>query len=270
MENYYQYFDETYLYGDDFSPEEIEKWYNIEAEAFADMYGIKMTDGKFYGFQHLNILYGFNYLKDQKTFHNVLGLGSSWGYEFLPVIDKIEKLTIIESSLQTRSSKLGKKLIPEYQSPIAKGNIEFPNNSFDLITCFDTLHHIPNVSFVLKELFRVLQPGGYMLLHEPIHSMGDWRNERLGLTANERGIPEKYLLKIIKQNGIEIAGKHYYFCMTSFLKRTFKKMNTDSWSYLYIDRFLSSLFAFNIHYHPKNKIQRISPTSIFYVLRKPI
>jgi len=270
MENGCKNFEGTYLYGDDFSQEEIEKWYNAESEAFADMYGIKINDGESYGFHNLNILYGYRYLKNRETFHNALGLGSSWGYEFLPVIDKIMKLTIIEPSLQTRSSKLGEKLIPEYRSPNAKGNIEFPENSFDLITCFDTLHHIPNVSFVLKELFRVLQPGGYMLLHEPIHSMGDRRNKRLGLTANERGIPKNYLLKIINQNRIEIVRKHYYFCMTSFLKRTLKKINTDSRSYLYFDRILSYLFAFNIHYSPTNRIQRISPTSIFCVLRKPI
>ena len=265
----YKYFKGKHLYGDDFSIEEISQWYNTESEAFANLYGINMNDAQSYGYHHLNILYGFRYLKHKAFFHNTLGFGASWGYEFLPVIDKIKKLTIIESSLQTRSFKLGEKLFPEYQSPTVEGNIEFPDNTFDLITCFDTLHHIPNVSFVLKELFRVLQAGGYLLLREPVHSMGDWRNKRSGLTANERGIPDEYLLKIINQNGIEVVKKHYYYCMTSFLKRIFKKINSDAWPYLYFDKFLSYLFAFNIHYHPVNKIQRISPTNIFYVLKKP-
>ncbi|MCL1937783.1 MAG: methyltransferase domain-containing protein [Candidatus Azobacteroides sp.] len=266
----YPYFEGKSLYGDNFSPEEIEQWYCTEAEAFANMYGMKINNGQLYEFHHLNTLYGYRYLQNQETFHHALGFGASWGYEFLPIIDKIEKLTIIESSIQTRSLKIGEKLIPEYQSPHKDGQIEFPDHSFDLITCFDALHHIPNVSFVLKELFRVLQPDGYILLREPIHSMGDWRNKRSGLTANERGIPKDYLLKIINQNGMDIVQKHYYYCMTSFFKRTFPKMNADSWPYLYFDRFLSSLLAFNIHYHPINKMQRISPTSIFYVLRKPI
>lgn len=266
--DYNKYFKGKYLYGDDFSPQQIKQWYDAESEAFADMYGVKVEDSKSYEYHNLNILYGYRYLKNQETFHKALGFGASWGYEILPVIDKIEHLTIVEPSLQTRSSILGEKIIPEYKSPNIEGNLEFPDNTFDLITCFDTLHHIPNVSLVLKELFRVLQPGGYMLLREPVHSMGDWRNKRSGLTINERGIPEEYLLKIINQNEIHIVRKHYYYCMTSFLKRTFKKMNTDSWLYLYFDKILSYLFKFNIHYHPENKIQRISPTSIFYVLRK--
>jgi SAM-dependent methyltransferase len=100
-------------------------------------------------------MYGYKYLKKISGFNKVLGLGSSWGYEFLPIIDKIRELHIIESSLQTRSKKLG-SLIPVYHTPNVSGVIDFPDNSFDLITVFSTLHHIPNVTFVLKELFRVL------------------------------------------------------------------------------------------------------------------
>jgi len=270
MDKFNQYFEGKILYGDDFSIEEIRHWYHTEAEAYADLYGKKITDDKSYEYHNLNILYGFRYLKNVACFQNVLGFGASWGYEFIPILDKIKKLTIIESSMQTRSSKIGDILIPEYQTPNSSGEINFPNNSFDLITCFSTLHHIPNVSFILKELFRVLKNGGYMLLHEPIHSMGDWRNKRIGLTPNERGIPNAYLLNIIRQNEMTVVKMHYYYCMTSFLQRTFKKLNADSWLYLYVDKFLSYLFTFNIHYHAKNKLQRISPTSVFYVLRKPI
>ena len=267
--DYCNYFDGSCLYGDDFSPEKIKQWYETESEAYADMYGNKLNYSQLYECHHLNILYGYRYLKNHATFHHVLGFGASWGYEILPVIDKIKRLTIIESSLQTRSSQIGDKLIPQYQSPNTMGNIDFSDSTFDLITCFDTLHHIPNVTFVLKELFRVLRPGGYMLLREPINSMGDWRNIRLGLTANERGIPKEYLLQIINQNKIVIVKKHYYNCMTSFFLRTFRKLMTDSWGYLYFDKLLSYLFKFNIHYHPVNRLQRVSPTSIFYVLKKP-
>lgn len=40
------------------------------------------------------------------------------------------------------------------------GSIDFPDNFFDLILCFATLHHIPNVTFVISELFRTLRGGG--------------------------------------------------------------------------------------------------------------
>jgi ubiquinone/menaquinone biosynthesis C-methylase UbiE len=197
-----------------------------------------------------------------------LGLGSSWGYEFLPIIDRIKELNIIESSLYTRSEKLG-GLIPVYYTPNTLGTIDFQDNSFDLINVFSTLHHIPNVTFVLKELFRVLKPNGYLLLQEPIISMGDWRNKRDGLTVNERGIPDFLLDKIIKDSNMSIVQKHYFACMTSFLVRiTNHHSFFRSKCYYVIDKYLSKLFAFNIVYHPTTLLKRIAPQNVFYVLKK--
>lgn len=259
------YFSGELLWGDDFSIEEIKEWYKSEEEAFADLYG-KKVNTESYEYHNLNNFYGYRYLSGQKQFDCVLGLGASWGFEYLPIADKIKRLIILESSSQTRSSYL-KELIPEYSSPNVDGKIDFGNNTFDLITCFDTLHHIPNVTFVLNELFRVLKPGGHLLLREPIHSMGDWRYPRKGLTTNERGIPKDYLFNIIKNNGAQIIKQHYYSCMTSYFKRKgFKR--SSSKIYLFIDKYLSKLFSYNIHYHPTNKWQRIAPSSIFLVLKK--
>lgn len=263
-----KYFTGESLYGDDFTEEEIKAWFDREAEAYANLYGTNIKLEKSYNFHNLNILYGFKYLCKVDKFEKVLGLGSSWGYEFLPIINRIENLFIIESSIQTRSKKLG-EVSPIYKEPNVKGNINFEDNTFDLITCFDTLHHIPNVSFVLSELFRVLRPGGFLLMREPIHSMGDWRIARTGLTLNERGIPRKYLENIIHNLNFKIVKKHYYSCMTCFLSRLFGGSDFFlSKTYLLIDKYLSKLFSFNIHYHETNRIQRIAPMSVFYVLKK--
>jgi SAM-dependent methyltransferase len=260
------YFSGKKLYGDDFSLEQIQEWYRQESEAYAQLYGIKSQKQTYN--HHVNNMYGYKYLKKISVFDNVLGLGSSWGYEFLPVIDKVKELHIIESSLQTRSKKLG-ALTPAYHTPNESGVINFPDNSFDLITVFSTLHHIPNVTFVLGELFRVLKPGGYLLLKEPVISMGDWRKKRDGLTVNERGIPEKIFDKAIENSSVYVVQKHYFACMTSFFLRISKNhCFFKSRPYYMIDKYLSKLFTFNIRYHPATKLQRIAPQSVFYVLRK--
>lgn len=46
--------------------------------------------------------------------------------------------------------------------------IPFSDNSFDLITCFMLLHHIPpsKLDNLIKELSRVMKPGGILLLRE--------------------------------------------------------------------------------------------------------
>jgi SAM-dependent methyltransferase len=262
------YFTGEKLYGDDFSIEQIQEWYRQESEAYAQMYGINAKIETYT--HHVNNMYGYKYLKKIPTFSKVMGLGSSWGYEFLPIIDKIQELHIIEASLQTRSKKLG-SLTPVYHTPNVSGAINFPDNSFELINVFSTLHHIPNVTFVLKELFRVLKPNGYLLLKEPVISMGDWRRQRAGLTLNERGIPEKILDKTIKESNMCIIQKHYFACMTSFFVRmTNHHYFFRSKCYYTIDKYLSKLFAFNIVYHSTTRLKRIAPQSVFYVLRKQL
>jgi len=41
--------------------------------------------------------------------------------------------------------------------------IPYPDNSFDTIISNCVLEHIPNIGFSLKEIYRVLKPGGYFL-----------------------------------------------------------------------------------------------------------
>ena len=92
--------------------------------------------------------------------------------------------------------------------------------AFALVTCFGVLHHIPNVSFVMSELGRVLEPGGVMLLREPVISMGDWRKPRRGLTKRERGIPLHLLQRIAVESGFEVIKQS--LCMFPTTPRLFR------------------------------------------------
>ena len=40
------------------------------------------------------------------------------------------------------------------------------DQSVNLITCLVTLHHIPKVDHMLKELARIIQPNGYLIIRE--------------------------------------------------------------------------------------------------------
>jgi 2-polyprenyl-3-methyl-5-hydroxy-6-metoxy-1,4-benzoquinol methylase len=40
------------------------------------------------------------------------------------------------------------------------------DNRVDLITCFVTLHHVPQLDMMLAEIIRILRPGGYLILRE--------------------------------------------------------------------------------------------------------
>jgi SAM-dependent methyltransferase len=47
--------------------------------------------------------------------------------------------------------------------------LPFPDESFDLVICSHVLEHVQDDASALRELFRVLRPGGVALLPHPVH-----------------------------------------------------------------------------------------------------
>ena len=257
------------LYGDDFNFAQIQQWYEHESEGYANL-GNKDKSKHIYGYHVMNEVHGFKKLK-RSNFESVLGFGSAWGDEFMPIIKKIKNITIIEPSDNLKADFLG-NIRPNYIKPEIDGHLEFSSDSFDLITCFGTLHHIPNVSFVIKELIRVLKPEGYILIREPIVSMGDWNLPRPGLTKNERGIPVAFFDNLFKHEHVEIISREYCFTMTSFFQKLLghlikRPIYTYKW-FVIFDKIFSYIMKSNVHYHAKNSVNKIAPSSIFYVIKK--
>jgi SAM-dependent methyltransferase len=265
-----QYLKGEKLIGDDFSLREIEKWYKDETEAYADL-GSNETDKYVYEYHNINIVHGFNKLDKNKIFNKVLGIGAAYGNEFEPILDRIKEIHILEPSDQLISDNIN-GLKPIYKKPSVSGQIDYPDNTFDLITCFGVLHHIPNVTYIMSELYRILKPGGQLLVREPIISMGDWNFPRKGLTKRERGIPLKLFNEMISKIGFKVKSSSYCFALSSFLHRKIghllKKPIYAYLSYVYFDKIVSTLFAWNLRYHATKPYQRIAPQNIYFVLEK--
>lgn len=260
------YFKGEKLYGDDFDLSKIEEWFNDEKEGYAGL-GAKDKDEYTYEYHALNYFYGFKYLPKQ-TYPCILGFGSAYGDELKPISKHAKKIIILEPSDSFLNTNLTEENV-EYVKPNIDGLMSFEDNSFDIITCFSVLHHIPNVSTVLKEMFRCLKPGGYLLVREPTVSMGDWRITRIGLTKRERGIPLKIFEDIIKSTGFKIIScNRCDFSLTSRLRFFVKGPVYNSMKVVYIDKLLSKIFSFNNTYHAKNILQKFRPASVFYVLYK--
>ena len=263
-------FSDKKIYGDDFTLPQIEDWFEKEQEGYADL-GSKDSGNYAYAYHQINALHGFRFLPKGRLFDRALGVGAAYGHEILPIADRIKNLYILEPSDALQSDQLG-ELIPRYEKPHMDGHLHFEDNFFDLITCLGTLHHIPNVSTVIRELHRTLQPGGYFLLREPIISMGDWRQPRRGLTRNERGLPIAPLRRLLQDLNFEIVHEGYCFTMTAFIERTigrfFPRQLFTYRPFARFDQMISTLLKWNYHYHPTKMLQRVAPTSVYYVLRK--
>jgi SAM-dependent methyltransferase len=258
-----EYFIGNKIFGDDLDLNGIKEWYKSEEEGYSSL--IKNDNN--YEYHNFNVYFGYKYLPSDIIFENSLGIGSAYGFEFIPIIEKIQRITILEPSSTLVSKKIG-KITPLYRKPNIDGTISFEDNSFDLITSFGTLHHIPNVSYVLSELYRVLKPGGVMLIREPISTMGDWRKNRPGLTKNERGLPHFYFDKEFKKLNLKIIKKS--FCESMYLYKILAKIFNLNKNKVYykLDKYFSKFMSWNIIYHRTKFYQKIAPGSVFYVLKK--
>lgn len=256
------------LWGDDFDAAGIEAWHRDEQEAFAELVTGEGRRQPTYIYHALNERHGFRFLPAGR-FARVLGLGSAWGEEFAPIARRIDALTIVDpSDAWSRDDVHG---VPtRWVKPVPSGELPFEAGSFDLVTCLGALHHIPNVSAVLGELTRCLRPGGHLVLREPIVSMGDWRKPRPGLTRRERGIPRDVLRAIWRSAGL--APVHEALCafpVTERLRRLFGRHPYLDPRAVALDAWLSRLFAWNLRYHRRTRLEKLCPTALYAVLRKP-
>jgi SAM-dependent methyltransferase len=260
-----EYFAGRKLYGDDFTPRQIAQWHEDEREAYADLLADQAGPDE-YWYHALNVRHGYSRIPGG-PWARVLGLGSARGEEFLPVIGRVRDLTIVDPSDRFVGSMVG-GVRPRYIKPTVEGVLPFADGTFDLLTCFGVLHHIPNVSFVLREMFRVLGPGGHALVREPVASMGDWRRPRHGMTRRERGIPPRLFREAIRGAGFSIEREAP--CMFRPALRVpwlARRANTPLGAAM--DEWLSRLFAWNATYHATHWWQKIRPACRFFVLRRP-
>lgn len=66
-------------------------------------------------------------------------------------------------------------------------SIPYPDHSFDVILCNHVLEHIPDDRKAMKELYRVLKPGGWAILQVPVSNTLETTFEDPGITSeNDR------------------------------------------------------------------------------------
>jgi SAM-dependent methyltransferase len=263
------------LVGDEFTQEEIEQWYREEEEAYCNLTGA--NSGKSYAYENINNFYGLKNIlskvKKNKDL-NILCFGAAYGGEvraikkILDQFDSVKyRITVIDSSDEMLES-IEKELNVFVKKAAMNGAIDLDTDSFDLITSFGVLHHIPNVSFVLSELTRVLKPRGFIILRDPISSMGDWSSKRKGTTINERGISANYFVKNFNRLNVKIVTKHYCFFSPVLKLFNFIKLGINSYIVIYIDFILSKLFSWNIYYFRNNIFKKFAPGSVYIIGQK--
>jgi ubiquinone/menaquinone biosynthesis C-methylase UbiE len=66
-----------------------------------------------------------------------------------------------------------------FQVVDASCRLPFPDESFDVIFCNDSINHLPDRLTVLRDWYRMLRPGGRVLFTDPIVVTGELSNEEM-------------------------------------------------------------------------------------------
>jgi SAM-dependent methyltransferase len=84
-------------------------------------------------------------------------------------------------------------------------SLKFDNNLFDLVICNHVLEHIPDDRQAMKELYRVLKPGGLAILQVPISYSIDHTIEDHTITSEE-----ERLKNFGQKDHVRIYGPDYF------------------------------------------------------------
>jgi ubiquinone/menaquinone biosynthesis C-methylase UbiE len=141
--------------------------YKTESKEKFDKQAEKYDSGR--NGKHARSLYEIVINKlDQLSFNNLLDIGCGTG-NLLSLISaryevEIAGVDLTPKMLNIARIKLGDK------ADLKLGDSEdlpFDDDKFDMIICTDSFHHYPRPENVLKEIKRVLEPGGSILIADP-------------------------------------------------------------------------------------------------------
>jgi SAM-dependent methyltransferase len=92
---------------------------------------------------------------------------------------------------------------------------DLPAAGFDLVTAFDVLEHIPDDTAAIADFYRLLRPGGYLLVHVPALPYTDERGHQHWIADEEawrinpghvrHGYEQPILCSRIESQGFEIV-----------------------------------------------------------------
>lgn len=106
----------------------------------------------------------------------VLEIGSGEGYGIEYLSKNTEHYTAIDkfpSSFELSDTE--KKKVQFHQMSVPP-LLNIPDNSFDFVVSFQVIEHIKEDSFFVREIYRVLKPGGKLILTTPNRHMSITRN----------------------------------------------------------------------------------------------
>lgn len=104
-------------------------------------------------------------IKKYKEKGKYLDVGCSYGIYLKAAREAGYAVSGVE--IAPHAAKYAKK---ELKLDVFNGTLDqakFKKNTFDIVTLYDVLEHVPNIHKFLKEIYRVMKPGGILVIQSP-------------------------------------------------------------------------------------------------------
>jgi SAM-dependent methyltransferase len=113
-----------------------------------------------------------------------IGAGAAWFSAELSKLPQVVEITATDVAARLLKGPALKvfKLLKAHEGKIIRmpadfGALDFPKNYFDTVVCADALHRAVNPLRVLREVKRVLKPGGkFVAIREPVRPLVRFRS----------------------------------------------------------------------------------------------
>jgi ubiquinone/menaquinone biosynthesis C-methylase UbiE len=118
-------------------------------------------------YEHQSELQALTSLLTEHKFKNTTDIGGGYG-RLVPFLTNFSRhVTLIEPSVKQR--KIASNLLNSYHQKVSiqygtAQKLPLPDNSQDLLTVIRVMHHLPDPLPAFNEMFRVLKPGGILIL----------------------------------------------------------------------------------------------------------
>ncbi|WP_459479408.1 class I SAM-dependent methyltransferase [Clostridium saccharoperbutylacetonicum] len=126
---------------------------------------------KEYGNIELSLEYVIKVIGEQNIGNNIVLLDIGTNIGSLPYrLYESGIKDVHGTDIRSEAIEYGKKRYKEIDGKLKvmrKGVLPYSDNTFDYVTAFDVIEHVPNVDELLMEIYRVLKPDGKFIFQTP-------------------------------------------------------------------------------------------------------
>lgn len=137
---------------------------NVEFDNWSETYDRSPLQRLLFQPSHQTLL---NEISDADS--KLLDIGCGTGQFAVTALNRFPRLRVWGLDLSAKMLEHCRGRLDAYAArlQVARGDSErlpFPDDSFDIVTCSHSFHHYPRQATVVGEMFRVLKPGGKLLI----------------------------------------------------------------------------------------------------------